>query len=209
MLSLILLGLPPRGIGQGNSLSFTGEQVFRGVMFGEAPVSQLLPEVWGSDEVAIQLDTKEKVKAWDAMKEGVTSWIKQDDPAFMDWFGVEMQSGEHLRVRNALVQGGTRMKNALLTLGVMTQDGDFNADYQGAMACSAVAVCFAAVAVAAWKWVAVVDVAVVVWVAAIAVAIWRWKPTRSTLSFSDDPNESTLFRDELINTLAVKLDSAH
>jgi hypothetical protein len=54
-----------------NTRTFTGEQIFRGVLFGEAPVAQLFPEIWGSQEVADQLSTKGGVKAWENLKESV------------------------------------------------------------------------------------------------------------------------------------------
>ncbi|MFN0140900.1 MAG: hypothetical protein ACKVQW_12550 [Pyrinomonadaceae bacterium] len=211
LISLLFLGLPINSQAQ-SSQPFTGEQVFRGVLFGEAPVSQLLPEVWGSDSVAEQLDTKEKVKAWDAMKEGVVSHINTNHPDFMARFGTEMQSGSHSRIQAAMVEAGEKTREAMISMGVMNQNGEFSSTYSGAMACSAVAVCVAAVAVAVWKWVALVDIAAVVMVAAVALAVWRWGPRgRSGFSSSEtegDPAYGRLFQETLVDTIAEKLDAA-
>lgn len=209
IISIVFLGSPLLSFAQSQSSSkFTGEEVFRGILFGEDPVAKLFPEIWASDEVAEQLDTKEKVKAWEALKEEVITHIKTNDPTFMDRFGVEMQSGEHLRIQNAMSEASEKITTALKALGAMTPDGEFSTTYQGAMACSAVVVCVVAVAVAAWKWVAVVDVAAVAYVAAVAVAIWRWRYTYSTRrSFTDDPAQSQLFLESFVDSIAVKLDA--
>jgi hypothetical protein len=65
LFSVALLGVPLQGISQGGSSSFSGEQIFRGLYFGEAPVAQLFPDIWASDEATLPLDTKEKVLEWD------------------------------------------------------------------------------------------------------------------------------------------------
>jgi SdpC family antimicrobial peptide len=208
IIAIAVVGIPFTASAQSSSQSFTGEEVFRGVLFGEDPVAKLFPDIWASDEVAEQLNTKEKIKAWEALKEQVISHIKTNDPAFMDRFGVEMQSGSHLRIQNALTESSDKITTALKALGAMTPDGEFNSSYQGSMACSAVVVCVVTVAVAAWKWVAVVDVAAVAYVAAVAIAIWRWRYTYSSRSsFSDDPSASQLFRESLVDSIAEKLDA--
>lgn len=183
--------------------------MFRGVLFGEDPVAKLFPDIWASDEVAEQLNSKEKIKAWEALKEQVISHIKTNDPTFMNRFGQEMQSGSHQRIETALTESSDKMTIALKALGAMTPDGEFSSTYEGPMACSAVVVCVVAVAVAAWKWVAVVDVAAVAYVAAVAIAIWRWRYRYSTArsGFSDDPAASRLFQETFVDSIATKLDA--
>ena len=208
ILTITLLGSPIVGKGQGAPPSFTGEQIFRGVLFGEDPVAHLFPEVWSSEQVSEQLNTKEKVVAWDAVKEQVVTHVKATDPTFMDEFGVEMQSGEHLRIEAALKEASQKITTAMQSLGAMNSDGSLSTEYQGDMACSVAVVCVAAVAVAVWKWVAVVDVAAVAVVAAVALAIWRYVGrTRTGVSQEQWPSEGNLFRESLIDSIAEKLDS--
>ncbi|MGB8473345.1 MAG: hypothetical protein WCE61_04585, partial [Candidatus Acidiferrum sp.] len=47
VLAMLLLGLPQRT--EADPTTYTGEQIFRGVLFGEAPVANLFPEIWSSD----------------------------------------------------------------------------------------------------------------------------------------------------------------
>lgn len=210
VLSLVTLGTPLAGIAQGTpNQSFTGEEVFRGIMFGQAPVAQLFPEIWSSDDVAEQLNTKEKVKAWDALTESVVSQIKTADPTFMDRFGQEMQSGDHLRIQNGMIEASEKMFNAMTAIGVMNENGEFSSTYEGPLACSVVAVCAAAIAVAVWKWVAVVDIAAVAMVAAVVLAVWRWGPSVQSEATESQKASARLFQESFIAAIAQKLDASN
>ena len=65
VLSVALLGTPRPALARNQTQlrTFTGSQIFRGLLFGEAPVSQLFPEIWASEQAIQSLDTKEKVLA--------------------------------------------------------------------------------------------------------------------------------------------------
>lgn len=120
--AVAILGIPQPASGRA-SQRFTGEQIFRGLFFGQAPVSQLFPELWASDAVKAQLATKQQVIAWDNLKENVTAWIQANDTTFMSRFGLEMHSGDHLRVQVALQEAGQRASAAMQNLGYLDREG--------------------------------------------------------------------------------------
>lgn len=184
--------------------TFSGEQVFRGVNFGDGPVAKLFPEVWKSSDVEQQLGDEKRVAAFNILREKVVSQINLSDPTFMDRYGREMQSGEHLRIQKALEESSLKITNAMQVIGTMNEKGEIGNNYaEPELACSAVAVCVAAVAVAVWKWVAVVDIAAVAVVAAVAVAIWRY------VGIEDEENiaKGRLFREQFVNSVAERLDA--
>lgn len=86
--------------------SYTGEQVFRGVFMGEGAVADLFPEIWKNQK------NNRTDPAWVTLKEQVISEINTNDPNFMGRFGVEMQSGDHLRIDAILTEARTKMQNA-------------------------------------------------------------------------------------------------
>lgn len=73
-----------------------------------------------------------------------------------------------------------------------------------AMACSVIAVCAAAIALAVWKYAAVVDVAAVAYVAAVVVAIWKWKYKYSYSRMEIDSTHS-FYQEEIVNAVAEEL----
>ena len=182
--------------------TFTGEQVFRGVNFGDGPVAKLFPEVWKSAEVAEQLGDNKRVKSFSILREKVVSEINLADPTFMNRYGQEMQSGEHLRIQGALEESSHKITAAMQKIGTMNEQGQFANEYaEGELACSVVAVCAAAIALAVWKYVAVVDIAAVAVVAAVAIAIWRY------VGIEEDQAKGRLFREQFVNSVAERLDA--
>ena len=106
--SVTLLGLPLHGISQGDSSRFSGQQIFQGLYFGVGSVAKLFPDIWASDEATLPLDTKEKVLEWDNLKTQIVSQVDQIDSTFFGRFGVEMQSGDHIRVQDACLNPVTK-----------------------------------------------------------------------------------------------------
>jgi SdpC family antimicrobial peptide len=125
ILSMALLGLPQHAFAQQlPPRQLTGGEIFRGIFFGETPVSQLFPEIWANNMVTDTFDTKEKVIAWAEFREGVVAQMTADDPKFMDRFGVEMQSGDQLRVQTAMGEASKQMAAAMQNLGYLDREGN-------------------------------------------------------------------------------------
>jgi len=84
-----------QGISQGGSSSFSGEQIFRGLYFGEAPVAQLFPDIWASDEATLPLDTKEKVLEWDNLKQQVVAEVN-----WINYLGFAKKSMARMQIKD-------------------------------------------------------------------------------------------------------------
>ncbi len=84
----------------------SGEEIIRGVFFGEGEVANLFPEIW--ENFRSQLSGKE----WDEMKEAMVSTVKETDPTFLDKFGEEMQSGDHIRIQTIIAETRSILKNS-------------------------------------------------------------------------------------------------
>jgi SdpC family antimicrobial peptide len=129
--ALAVFGLPSRVYATGGiplppqpaQTVFTGEQIFRGIFLGDTPVSQLFPEIWDSNIVADTFDTAEKILAWANFKKSLVDQITSTDETFMNSFGLEMLSGDQLRVQAALADASQRMATAMQTLGYVDQNG--------------------------------------------------------------------------------------
>jgi hypothetical protein len=63
ILTMLLFGIPQRT--EADPPPYTGEQIFRGLIFGEAPVGGLFPEFWSSDNTLQALSTQEEIDSRD------------------------------------------------------------------------------------------------------------------------------------------------
>lgn len=144
------------------------------------------------------------VKAFNDIKEKAITWIGQNDPAFFNRFGEEIQSGDHLRIQQALTESGEVMDKVLSSEGdVVGQLMPAPIEDDPGVGCVAVVVC--AVAVAVWKYVAAVDVAAAASVAAIAVAVWVWK-YQYTYSYEQaEVTYARLWREKMIDSVAQRM----
>ena len=126
ILSIAVLGAPRSVVAQTQSLprTFTGSQIFRGLLFGDAPVSQLFPEIWAAEQAVQSLDTKEKVLTWNDLKRSVVADIISHDSMFMGRFGEEMQSGDVLRIQAALDEAGQKTVSTMQRLGYIDGAGN-------------------------------------------------------------------------------------
>lgn len=120
ILAISLIGMPQRA----EASTYTGEQIFRGLIFGEAPVAGLFPEFWSSDNTLQALSTQAQIDSWNALKEGVVSTIKAQSPNFMNQFGTRIQSGDPVQVQAALVNAGHRTRIAMQDLGYLDDQGN-------------------------------------------------------------------------------------
>ncbi len=135
------------------------------------------------------LDTKEKAIAWEALKNNTIAELTSKGPNFMQAFGSEMQSGDHLRVQAALEDAGERTLAAMQTLG--------NVDSAGNPSSQDGTLLYTQTVVAAY-----VAVAVVVVVIAIAFATVKKQSNVAT------EQTTALYRETLINSIALKLNTA-
>jgi SdpC family antimicrobial peptide len=192
ILSISLLGIPRPAFAQ-SSQSFTGEQIFRGILFGEPPVSQLFPEIWAGDAARQSLDTKDKIIAVNELKEGVVAEIISSDPAFLSYFGQEMQSGDHLRVQAALREASQRMFAAMQSLEYLDSEGNPEPN--------TLIFVFGAVAVVLAVALAGFGFQIVYYYYYYAVTVYQ----RYANSPETTEEESLLYLETLINSMAEKL----
>ena len=201
ILSIAFLGTPRPVLAQTQSAprTFTGSQIFRGLLFGEAPVSQLFPEVWASEQAIQSLDTKEKVIALNDLKKSVIADIISHDSTFMARFGQEMQSGDVLRIQAALDEAGQNTFSAMQRLGYLDGAGNPTTNLGAAQGdCLSVAVAAAVVVVGA-----VVAFAVILVAGAAAAVVIKVKVKKEKGAVTEE--ESQLYRETLINLMAERL----
>lgn len=89
----------------------SGEEVFRGLVFGEGTVAEQFPEVWGS--FSQHTFTPEQREAHALAKAQLVEGIRQADPMFFDRFGEALQSGDHLRIERAMDESEALVKQAV------------------------------------------------------------------------------------------------
>ncbi len=115
LFALLLAGCDAAGPDTADlSARYDGESVYRGVIFGQGAVAALFPEIWNQQAVQQALDQMSPDqldqyladrKVAFAAFDDLVEIIRNDDPAFFERFGADMQSGEHLRVQAALEAG--------------------------------------------------------------------------------------------------------
>ena len=158
---LVATGLP--GPTAAKMPHFSGPEVFRGLFFGTGPVADLFPEVW--DDVRASLEANRSPEEVEALRSQVAElesrvirWIEAQDSKFFATFGEHVQSGDHVRIEEALDAGAAVLTDALAgELGIDPREIEASGvDESGVLVVVAV---FAAVAVFALA-VAVLNVAV-------------------------------------------------
>jgi len=157
--------------------TFSGEQIYRGLLLGEAPVSQFFPEIWAKGDRGIS--------GMEEMDEQVIAQINAEDRTFMGRFAVEMQSGDHLRIETALQEAGALTIKAMQNLGYLDPAGMPAEGRDGAE-------CFA-----------LARVAVAAYVVAVVVVVWAWLYYKPRPGFIGD--KTALERDILVNLVAERL----
>ncbi len=108
---------------------YTGEQIFRGLLFGQGEVANLFPEIWEEGKIsnsselknALEDDGKileEAIKSPQALRayDVLVSQIQESHPDFFTEFEQAMESGNHLQVRNALSESGYVLADAAKAL---------------------------------------------------------------------------------------------
>jgi SdpC family antimicrobial peptide len=106
----------PLAQSQTTRLPYSGETVFRGILLGDDPVAKLFPEIWESPNIAAHVQRAQEEKSTEeiaAEKQKIVDLLRAQDPTFFDRFGIEMQSGDRIRIQQALTEAGTRLKQEL------------------------------------------------------------------------------------------------
>ncbi len=91
---------------------YDGETVFRGVFLDDGPVAKLFPEIWENPAIVGYLDQDAQAGAKEqvaAARQYVIKGLRVQDPTFFDRFEKEMQSGDHIRIRQAMNEVGERL----------------------------------------------------------------------------------------------------
>lgn len=86
----------------------SGEEVFKGLFFGEGPVAARLPKGWGPRAVST-LPPEEQAEHAQRRTQVIAS-LHEADPTFFERFGADIQSGDHLRIERALNESLAAMK---------------------------------------------------------------------------------------------------
>ena len=118
LLSVLMVGATS-GVSLGETaaaLPYSGQTVFRGVFLGDGPVAKLFPEIWESTGIAAYMQRAAQEKSPEAIaagKQQIIDILQKQDPTFFARFGAEMQSGDRIRIQQALAEAGTRLKQEL------------------------------------------------------------------------------------------------
>jgi SdpC family antimicrobial peptide len=84
-----------------------GEQLYRGLFFGEEPVARFFPEMWGGSSQKDEKWTPEHQVAFSTWKREVIAHIQQADPTFFTRFRTEVTSGQHRRIARIMDESET------------------------------------------------------------------------------------------------------
>ena len=94
---------------------FSEDALFRGIMFNEGQVADLIPQL-KSNQIKPEdvFDKKEDVKAVYDTRDKILASIKKADPAFLAYFKKEVTSGNTERIKKAYKRGSERIYSSLL-----------------------------------------------------------------------------------------------
>lgn len=95
--------------------ALSGQEMFRGVFFGQGPAAGLLPELWKGRSIEDRAETAERAAQVRALQEEVISSIAEKDPTFFGQFATTVRSGSHVAVERALQQAATMLRDELLS----------------------------------------------------------------------------------------------
>lgn len=98
---------------------YTGEQLFRGIMLGNGPVSMVIPEVRDFIRPQNFVSNPVVLRTMDDMSDRVVAAVRQYDPSFLDAFGRDMQSGDRIRIQRSLEQARLVTRKAVQALPEM------------------------------------------------------------------------------------------
>jgi SdpC family antimicrobial peptide len=109
--SVIACGNNDRAALAGARTALSGEEVFRGLVFREGAVAAVFTETGGS--LPPRKLTLGQREARERESEQLMADIRKADPTFFDRFGSDLQSGDHLRIEQALRESAVLVKQAI------------------------------------------------------------------------------------------------
>jgi hypothetical protein len=95
-----------------NNSGFSGEDYVRGIFLGSGPVAKRIPEISSKFNHEDFLKTDEERMQLEVVHNQILSAL---DPAFIESFKRDMESGNHLRIQAALKNGAVTIKNAMFS----------------------------------------------------------------------------------------------
>ncbi|MCC9023202.1 sporulation delaying protein family toxin [Bacillus nakamurai] len=90
------------------SVSYSGEEIFSGIFFGQGEVAKLLPEVW--DSKAVQKIDQDELKQ---VSDQVIADIKNASPAYFKELKTAVYSGDYEQVNSMIEKGSAIMTKVL------------------------------------------------------------------------------------------------
>lgn len=96
---------------------FTGEQIFRGLFFGEGEVAANIPELNGLHVSNYITDAKKLADALD-FQNRIVNQVKNDHPGYFSELKAAVDGRNHVSVQNALQAGSGYVEEAVAKLGV-------------------------------------------------------------------------------------------
>jgi SdpC family antimicrobial peptide len=167
----------------------SGEEMFRGIVFGEGTVGRMLPEMWGEGRDPIASLGREQLQRYERNKTTLIARIRTADADFLARFGADVQSGDHVRVERAMDESAALIRRVADAPGSgLSNPGT------GMGNCVAVAVAVAGAAVAVVNAVAAWNVAV--------NSNWVYNNNYFWGKKLLAPSESRLGRDQVIDMFA-------
>jgi SdpC family antimicrobial peptide len=91
---------------------YSGEDIFRGVFFGDGPLAGTFPEIWDSPMLAAYRNKQahtQSLSLRDRYTQNTIAALRTTDPQFFITFADAMQSGNRLRISNSLVETSKRL----------------------------------------------------------------------------------------------------
>jgi SdpC family antimicrobial peptide len=122
-LTILLIGLSspavasPRGDAPRAIRPVDGETLFIGLYFGRGPAAAYFPEFWENPQVVRVLKSVDIVKSIQAQNR-LMDLLRQRDATIFTRFGDDMQSGNQVRVRDALNEMRQRVEEIATEQGV-------------------------------------------------------------------------------------------
>ena len=195
-ISLILLATTVFGNLEPNATAktkeYTGEELFKGIMFGVGGAQKEIPEIW-PEEIVQEIDNDEVNERADMVVEE----IKKQDNQYFDKLKNTIYSKDHVAFKNHLESVNPLLENALKKVDEKynKSDDDKVSVRGGTLAIGPVVYVGAAfTTVAAATHVAVATAANVA-----AAANWVWGPKSKSRSVDSETSDEELNSDEFVN----------
>jgi SdpC family antimicrobial peptide len=103
----------PAPVAQAVAQGYTGEELYRGIMLQHGRVAFAIPEIRDNLELGNFISDKGQLKAAMRANDLVVAAVRKEQPQFFDGFKVSMESGDHLRIRQALFDAAAVTRTAI------------------------------------------------------------------------------------------------